>query len=371
MLLDTTALTLKDLGERGILSQLIIPRFPAVTNLVGRTGDDCAVLCTPSRGRVLTMTTDPCPTPVVCLLESPDLYHYGRLTVLINVSDLAAMGAEPLGILIATVMPEEMSVAEYERFLEGVADASSEWSCPVIGGNIKDGPFFTASGSALGSVATECLLRRTGMGIGDHVCVVGEMGLFWAACLARLLPSRFTENTHDAILSKALYKPNAKIMEGRALADSRLVTACIDSSDGVGSCLYELSAANTLDIVIRSSSIRPHPAVESVAKAVDIDVRKIMLSWGNWELVCTMPASAVRKARVIIESLGTPFYDIGEVQAGNGNVWLEESGSMELLANFASERFSQTSVFTHGLDAYYEYLRTQPLTMDETNHSNS
>jgi thiamine-monophosphate kinase len=362
-LLSTATRTLRDLGEREILNQLIIPRFPAIANQVGKTGDDCAVLPAPPTGQLLVMTTDPCPTPVVCLLETPNFYHYGRMTVLINISDLAAMGAEPLGIMISTVMPEKMPVAEYERFLEGVADASSEWNCPVVGGNIKDGPFFTASGSALGSVAPEYLLRRTGMGIGDHVCVVGEMGLFWAACLARLFPSRFTDNTHDAILNKALYKPDAKIMEGRALADSRLVTACIDSSDGVGSCLYELAAANTLDIIIRSSSIQSHPAVESVANAVDIDVRKLMLSWGNWELVCTIPASAVREARVIIESLGTPFYDIGEVQAGKGNVWLEESGGMELLANFASERFSQTSVFTHGLDAYYQYLRTQQLTI--------
>lgn len=361
--MSTATRTLRDLGEREILNQLIIPRFPAIANQVGKRGDDCAVLPAPPAGQLLVMTTDPCPIPVVCLLETPNFYHYGRMTVLINVSDLAAMGATPLGILISTVMPEQMTVPAYEGFLNGVSDASVEWSCPVVGGNIKDGPLFSASGSALGCIPAECLLRRIGMEIGDHVCVVGEMGLFWAACLARMFPGCVADNAHDEILNHVLYRPQAKINEGKSLAQSRLATACMDSSDGVGSCLNELATANTLDIVIRSSAMRPHQAVESVARAVDIDARKLMLSWGNWELVCTIPARAVTKARKIIESLGTAFCDIGEVQAGSGKVWLEEADRIELLTNFSSERFSQTSVFSHGLDAYYEHLRSQPLTI--------
>jgi thiamine-monophosphate kinase len=297
------------------------------------------------------------------MLESLDLYHYGRLTVLINVSDLAAMGANPLGLLVSTVMPEEMPVADYERFLDGVAEASHEWSCPIIGGNIKDGTAFTAAGSALGTVEADCVLRRIGTSPGDHVCIIGEMGLFWAAVLVRFLPELSTNKYFREILDDALYKPNAKIKEGMALARSRLATTCMDSSDGISNCLYELALVNKIDIVISSDSLLAHPVVKNVAELAKIDPRKLMFSWGNWELVCTIPAQAVKAAKVLIESLGTPFYDIGEVHTGSGKVWLRENGRTGLLTNFASERFSQTSFFTHGLDAYYEYLRNATLTI--------
>src|SRR5258707_7017553 len=124
-------LTLGKLGERRIVDELVRPRFPSSNVIVG-IGDDCAVLPPAKPDELLVFTTDPCPIPVICLLGETDFYHYGRMTVLINVSDLAAMGARPLGLLISTVMPEDMLIADYERFLDGAAEASAEWSCPVV-----------------------------------------------------------------------------------------------------------------------------------------------------------------------------------------------------------------------------------------------
>ncbi|MBC8232176.1 thiamine-phosphate kinase [bacterium] len=353
--------TLQDLGERKIVRELIAPRFPVMdANVIG-IGDDCAVLPAPPPGQALVMTIDPCPTPVVCMVEPLDMYHYGRMTVLINVSDLAAMGARPLGILISTVMPEDMAVVDYERFLNGLAEASREWSCPVVGGNIKDGPSFTATGSAFGTVKMECVMRRTGAMPGDRVCVIGEMGLFWAAVLTRLVPNLHLNASYQSILDDALYKPVARIQEGIALAEARGATACMDSSDGITGCLYELSSVNQVDIVVKAYSLRTHPAVSQVASHANIDARKLMFSWGDWELVCTVPPETYDEVKFLIESFGTPCYDIGEVREGTGKVWLEEKGQLGQLTNFASERFCGTSFFTHGLDAYLDFLRTQPL----------
>jgi thiamine monophosphate kinase len=58
-------LTLRDLGERRIVQELIVPRFPLVGSLIDGIGDDCAVIPSPEAGHVLVMTTDPCPTPIV------------------------------------------------------------------------------------------------------------------------------------------------------------------------------------------------------------------------------------------------------------------------------------------------------------------
>lgn len=353
-------LTLRDLGEKRIVMELIAPRFPKVKGHIVDIGDDCAVIPSPPSDHVLVMTTDPCPIPVVCLVETHDFYHYGRLTVLINVSDLAAMGAKPIGLLVSSVMPEEMKVTDYEKFLDGIADASTEWSCPVVGGNIKDGSPFTSTGSALGTVKKDLVMRRSGARLGDKVCVVGEMGLFWAAVLVRLSKLSL-DVVHQGILNNALYKPTAKIKEGIALAGTKQVTACMDSSDGITSCLHEIALVNRVDFVIDTTSLQPHPAVCKVAELAGIDARKLMLSWGGWELVCTVNKEAVKEIDHLMESLGTTFSVIGEVREGTGQVWVKEKKQVGLIANLASERFSATSTFTHGLDSYLNLLRSEPL----------
>jgi thiamine-monophosphate kinase len=359
---DKDVRILRDLGERRIVKELIAPRFPTVPGQLFGIGDDCAMLPPPPPGHVLVMTTDPCPTPVICMLEPPDLYHYGRLTVLINVSDLAAMGARPMGLLVSTVMPEDMRVTDYNRFLDGLTDASQEWSCPIVGGNIKDGSVFTATGSALGTIKPESLLRRTGAKPGDRVCVIGEMGLFWAAVLTRLAPNLAIDASLQQVLNDALYRPVARLREGIALAEMQKASACMDSSDGVCGCLNELALVNGVDIVVSGESLRPHAAVRQVAAAAEIDARKLMLAWGNWELVCTLPPETVDEVKGRMGTIGTPCYDIGEVCEGNGQVWVENAEQRRQLSNFASERFSGTSYFTHGLDAYVRFLREQPLT---------
>lgn len=353
--------TLRSLGERRIVNELIAPRFPLAEGHIIGIGDDCAVIPAQPLNHNLVMTIDPCPVPVVCLVEPLDFYHYGRMTILINVSDLSAMGARPLSIVISTVMPEDMFVVDYERFLEGLADASKEWSCPVVGGNIKDGSVFTATGSALGSVKRECLMRRKGAKPGDKICVIGEMGIFWAAVLTRLVPNLCLNESQNNILNKALYFPTAKMREGIALAETQRVTACMDSSDGVIACLQELALVNHVDIVLPATALKPHPTLSQVAKAAKIDVRKLMLSWGNWELIFTIPPEALPEVKQIIEHLGTPCTAIGEVCKGDGKVWMEENGQQALINNFASERFSATSMFTHGLNAYIDFLQNEPL----------
>lgn len=357
-------LTLRDLGERRIVSELIAPRFPPLPEHIIGIGDDCAVLPCPPQGEDLVLTTDPCPEPVICQLQTYDYYHHGRLTVLINVSDLAAMGARPLGLLVSTIMPETMLIGSYQRFLDGVSDAANEWNCPVIGGNIKDGKEFSATGSALGSVPRNRLLRRLGAKKGDHVCVVGDMGVFWAAVMNRLDPKAVLDEQEHAFLERALTLPVARIREGLALAETGGCTACMDSSDGVGGTLQELSRVNGVNLIIRSSALRPHRAVEKVAAAAAIDVRKLMLAWGDWQLVCTIAPEAISCVSARMAELGTAMYEIGRVEAGDGHLLLEESEDQTApISNFASERFSKSSLFTHGLGPYIDLLRKMPLVM--------
>jgi thiamine-monophosphate kinase len=354
-------MTLRDLGERRIVEELIAPRFKGDSDsLILGIGDDCAVLSLPQPDEVLTLTTDPCPTPVACLLGETDLFHYGWMTVLINVSDLAAMGARPLGLLVSTVMTENMIASDYERFLEGLSDASRKWDCPIIGGNIKDGPGFTATGSCIGAVRRTDLMVRSGAIPGDRVFVVGEMGIFWASVLRRLGWTKLDE--HRDLLDHALLRPQARLAEGRALAATRAVTACMDSSDGVIGCLQELALKSHVDVIVDADKLHPHPAVQAAAADWGVDYRKLMLSWGDWQLVFTSSKSNSDNVAETVRALGTPVLAIGSIQDGTGRVWLNEKGVHLRITNFSSERFSGTSFFTHGIEAYLNSLKTQPFT---------
>lgn len=350
---------LADYGERRILDALVLPRFRIMS-------DDCAVMPAAPSGHETVMTIDPCPTPVVCLLdgEEIDYWHYGWMTVLINVSDLAAMGAEPAGILISAVMPAEMTVRDYSRFLDGLEDASREWDCPILGGNIKDGSSFSVTGTAVGHVPERRMLRRTGARDGDMVCVFGAMGLFWAAVLTRLHELSITETGE---LELALARPTAKVRTGAALAASGRVTSCMDASDGVGSCLVELARQNGLDVVLDSGAIRPSRIVEQVGLLVEVDPRNLMLSWGNWELVVTVAQESLGKLQAISAETSVPCTPIGRLQSIGedtvvrpGRVFLDSQEPHSEVTDFSSERFTATSYFTSGIDSYAEWLVAQP-----------
>ncbi|MEV4170099.1 AIR synthase related protein [Nonomuraea sp. NPDC049709] len=353
--------TLAQYGERAILEDVVLPRF-------GIQSDDCATLAPVPAGHDIVMTMDPCPTPVVCLLEQHldgkpvDYWHYGRLTVLINVSDLAAMGARPAGLLVSTVMPADMPMTDYDRFLDGLEEAGEEWGCPVLGGNIKDGDVFTATGTAVGTVPRGTALARTGASTGDLVCVIGDMGLFWSAVLARLRDVRLDglDPQDSRALDQALYRPSAKVEIGMALAAEGLVTACMDASDGVSGCLVELARRNRGSIHLDESLLAPSAPVAYVAEALRVDPRSLMLAWGNWELVVTTPPGRLDALMALAARHGTTCRQIGELRDPKDHLVLLDG---EEVTDFSSERFTNRSYFTHGLNSYADWLLKQTFTV--------
>jgi len=90
-----------DLGERRIIDELLRPRYAAATQF----GDDCAQLAPLGAGERLVVTTDPCPPPMAHLLGFADEYYRGWLLATINLSDIAAAGARPAGVLTSLQLP--------------------------------------------------------------------------------------------------------------------------------------------------------------------------------------------------------------------------------------------------------------------------
>lgn len=345
--------TLRDLGEREIVNRLIADRFMNVKE----NFDDAAIIKQEELRGDLVVTTDPCPMPVAFTVLGRDMRLFGDMTVLINVSDLASMGAHPLGILISSVMPEDMAVTEYEAFLTGVEKACRQYQCPLIGGNIKDGQEFSATATALGVTAPGRALQRSRAEGGDRICVIGSMGIFWSAIAAHQFQVELTEG-ESTVLRQALEHPTAKLREGIFLAEHGYATACMDCSDSIFTCLRELSLASKVTMVVERGRLMPEPVVRKVAKAVDGDVENYMFSWGDWQLVCTIPDRFVEAARQGIEAMGQTFSVIGRVVSGEASVIVVDgNGSHPLSMELSSERFCASSLFSHGVQPYLEKLR--------------
>lgn len=352
---------LSDLGESGVLEVIkkILPENKN-ENIVLGVGDDCAAII-PIPGELLVSTTDPCPTPVISMLGDHDLWYYGWFTMIINISDLGAMGAKPLGITLAIEAPEDMPVSGLERFYEGVLAASKEYNCPVIGGNVKDAPRFSCVGNALGSVHPDKMLRRDVAKPGEKIVVLGDMGRFWAGVIYKLRSLKLSTEESEILLQN-LKQPKPRIKEGLALAELGISKCAMDSSDGLIGCFYEVArSGKNIDVNLDLTPVVPDPIVKKVADMVNIDVRKLMLAWGDWELVCTVEDHKLERLKEAMKAFNCPVSVVGTITEGNGEVWITDGAEKGRLNYIVSERFSKKSYFSHGLENYLHIMKTEPL----------
>jgi thiamine-monophosphate kinase len=345
---------LYDIGEKNIVQEVIYKRFPYLRE----AHDDAVEFDARTHSRVL-LSTDPCPEPVVCTFDAANqYYHYGRMSVLINYSDLAASGAKPHGIMLSTVMENDMTVADFDRFLEGVEDAFSEWGGRLLGGNVKEGNSFSVTGTSVGFVdGNDHVLRRKGTRDNDAVCVVGDPGMFWAAIL-NLKEKNVSFEQLDEYTKSYLIKPYPKLLEGEILSRNEAVTACMDSSDGIIDCLYELAEMNNKTIRLQDELLVPNSLLKDLCEELGIDYRNPMLSWGGWELVFTCQKEAIDELRCEFEKAKLAFSVIGEVlEKSVYPVTLLKSGASYVVNNFSNKRFDLYSSISFGLDKWIERLK--------------
>jgi thiamine-monophosphate kinase len=190
-----------------------------------------AELLTLGNGITLAVTTDTIAEEIATgLYANPWLA--GWMTVMANLSDIAAVGAEPLGILIAETFPAGTDPAVLSRVQEGIGDACQACGTWVLGGDTNAGEHLQITGTAVGMVTGGAALTRKGIGPGDHIYCTGPLG-GGNAFAAMLLAGK------PVCLP---FRPVAKLHEGVALRG--LASACMDTSDGLMATLDQLGRVN-------------------------------------------------------------------------------------------------------------------------------
>jgi thiamine-monophosphate kinase len=265
-------------------------------------GDDAAVL--PFENTHLVLTTD-------MLWRGSDLPEgitpqvIGWRAVAVSLSDLAAMGARPLGVVLALGAPR------FEReLLEGIAEGALACCRAVgtsyVGGDLSSHSELTLVSSAIGEAKRPAL--RRGARPGDLVCLTGALGRTAAAL--KLFERGQLERANR------LFAFTPRVKEGLALAT--YATSMIDVSDGLARSLYQLAQASKVGFRVRYCDLSVVPEVEELAQS-DEERREMALYAGeDFELLFTLPPERVEAAQRAV-----PFTVIGEVVPVLAGIQLE------------------------------------------------
>lgn len=273
-------------------------------------GDDAAVLRLEA-GFDLVVATD-------LIAEGTHFPHgipaaaVGHRCLAVNLSDLAAMAAEPLWFSLALSLPEadEAWVADFARGLFSLAD---RFGVELVGGDTVRGPL-SAAVTIHGRVRPGNAVLRSGAQPGDGVWVTGHPG---DAVAGRLLPQSMpTSPASTALLERFLY-PEPRVREGRALAG--IATAMLDVSDGLDDDLRKLLAASGVAADMDAGALPLSSALREVRG--DQAVECALTGGDDYELCFTARAHDEQRLRDLAASWPVPLARIGTIIPGAGCEW--------------------------------------------------
>ena len=348
---------LNEIGERRLIDEVFATRY----SREGYTfGDDCALIIDTPAGAIVA-STDPAPQPVAWELGFKDYYHWGWLLGAVNLSDLAAAGAKPLGLLSSLTLPNDMPLDDLTRFLDGVDDCCEAFGCPVVGGNLKEGDAFRCDATVVGRVEGSHPLSRRGAQVGDRIVAIGRSGYFWSALIA-LTRGYDIKSLTQADLIDAIVRPVPQIGLGLTTLSLGKVHASTDASDGLYYALHCLTVSQGLGFRLDRSMIHFPEVVNEVAALADVDPLRLLLGFGDLQLVLAVAEEDLDTIGGAVQAVNERMLVLGVV-TDTGRLELAESGSICELSNFDNERLTTESQFTAGLLAYEKRLLNRPLTI--------
>jgi thiamine-monophosphate kinase len=293
------------LGEFDVISRYFSRPAARADVLLG-VGDDAALLA-PAPGSALVAATDTLVEGRHFLPGTPP-HSIGHQSLAVNLSDLAAMGADPAWALLALSVPA-IDPAWLEQFAAGLYDLADRFGVALVGGDTVRGPLVVTV-EVLGFVAAAQALRRSGARPGDRLYVSGSPGVA-AAGLELLRLGELPMTSDDARVRRFLYaEPRLEL--GRALRN--LASAAMDVSDGLLGDLRKLCAASGAGARIDLEAL---PIAATLSRFHDrARCERLVLHGGDdYELLFTVPPGRVRAMEGAVEAAGCTVTCIGEITA--------------------------------------------------------
>jgi thiamine-monophosphate kinase len=308
-------------AEGSAEDRLIARYFKPIARHHGAYGlDDDAAALTPPAGCDLVLTADAIVAGVHFLAgDPPDTVAKKALRV--NLSDLAAKGARPVGFLLTLALPTETGDPWLASFARGLAADAELFACPLLGGDTvrTPGPI-AVSISAIGAVARGKMVRRAGAAPGERVVVTGTIG---DAALGLMLRRSAAMAKHWGLARHHRNRLEARYLvpEPRnqiAAAIAAHATAAIDVSDGLAGDLAKLCRASGVDVEIGIARVPLSEAAGAALAKQPALIETILAGGDDYEVVAAVPPGSVEALRQQASAAGVAVTEIGTVVPGEG-----------------------------------------------------
>jgi len=321
---------LSDLGERKAV-QLIYGILSRGNEAIG-VGDDCAAF---SFGdKYLLVSTDMI-TAETHIPKKMTPWQIGWFIVSINLSDIAAKGGKPLGLVLSLGLPRNISDLFLKELMKGADLCATTYGTSIVGGDTKENSNITICGTVFGTVKKNEYMSRKGAKPGDIVAVTGMLGKAGAGYYA------LQHNIENKKAISGLFEPNPRLKEGIALAGLKAINSCMDISDGLSSSLYQLQELNTVGFEIEKEKI---PLIQDLVKLASkgkLDAYEYGLHFGgDYELLLIVSSDKFEKVKRSIEKIGTSITPIGKVTK-NREIYVVDKCSKKILSNGGYEHFRE------------------------------
>jgi len=305
--------------------RLIARFFQPVATHPGALGlSDDAAFVTPPAGCDIVLKTDAIIGGVHFFPEdAADTVAQKALRV--NLSDLAAKGATPLGFLVSLALPKDTGEAWLASFAQGLRADAEAFACPLFGGDTDrtPGPIMISI-AMVGSVPQGTMVRRAGAKPGDLVFVTGTIG---DAALGLVLrkgaqwPLGEAQRAH--LLSRYLLpRPRNALAE----AVRTHASAAMDVSDGLAGDLAKLARVSQVAAEVEAASVPLSDAARAAVAADPAMLETALTGGDDFEIVCTVPPRKADSFRAAARAAGVAVSTIGRIAAGEGTRFLSAEG---------------------------------------------
>jgi len=284
--------TVADLGEHGLIARLRARVPPPPAWLAVGIGDDAAVV-EPPRNQLEVLTTDVLVEGVHFDRRFSTAADIGHKALAVNLSDLAAMGAEPRSALLSLALPAALAVAEFDALLDGFLALAARHRLALVGGNLAQSPGpLVVDVTAVGAVRRRRALTRAGGRPEDELFLSGRIGGA-AAGLARLqaLGAALAAGDPEAEETVRRYRrPDPRVRLGLVVARNRAASACVDLSDGLADAVRQLAAASGTGAELDAGEIPVEPGARAWSERQGRDALADAVAGGeDYELLFAVP----------------------------------------------------------------------------------
>jgi thiamine-monophosphate kinase len=344
--------TVADLGERAIIDRIGSRAAAAPSFVTVGMGDDAAVL-EAARNRADVVTTDALVEGVHFDRAYVAAAAIGHKALAVNLSDLAAMGAEPRAALLSLVLPGSMAVADFDEMVGGFLALAQRYGVTLVGGNVARSPGpLMLDVTAIGTVKPRRVMVRSGARPGDGIYVSGSVGAAYAGFLARRrraaagsgaapADGSTDEGLDMAVCEERFLLPDPRVRLGLLLGRNRVASSCVDLSDGLNDAVDQVARASGVGAEIDADAVPvPEQARRWFESREGLDGLEAAMSGGeDYELLFTVPAKRRRALTAVTRLVsGLPCTRIGTITADRRLVVARGSSRAPLPPGFAHFR---------------------------------